>query len=269
MKKLSEFVVYLVGCGQMGSALIQGAVESGSIDAARLVCVDQNRERAAEFAASLGAQALDAGQDSGLSGPRLILAAVKPQHVSSALSGFKFSEDDVVVSVAAGVSISQLKSWSGAAQVVRSMPNTPALIGKGVTGVFSEKPCGAAIELFEAVGVVAELSSESLFGALTGISGCGPAYIFVILEALADGGVKMGLDRATARKIAAATVEGAAALAAASPAHTAELKDRVTSPGGATIAGVAYLESHGVRSAFIGAVEAAATRSEVLGEKLS
>lgn len=268
MKKLSEYVVYLVGCGQMGSALIQGALDSGRIKPDRLVCIKHGASSAA-FAASTGAQELAVGQDPGVSGPRMILVAVKPQHVSAALSEFEFSADDVVVSVAAGVTLAQLQGWCGAAKVVRSMPNTPSLIGKGVTGVFSETPCGAAIELFDSVGIVAELKSEGLFGALTGISGCGPAYIFIVLEALADGGVKMGLDRATARKIAAATVEGAAALAMASPAHTAELKDRVTSPGGATIAGVAYLESQGVRSAFIGAVETAATRSTLLGEKLS
>lgn len=268
MKKLSEYVVYLVGCGQMGTALIQGAIDAGSIDVSRLVCV-KHGARSAEFAARVGAKELSVQEDSGLQGPRLILAAVKPQDISKALAGFDFQEDDVVVSVAAGITVAQLRSWCGAAQVVRSMPNTPSLVGKGVTGVFSDIRSEAAIELFEAVGVVAELKSESLFGALTGISGCGPAYIFMILEALADGGVKMGLDRATARKIAAATVEGAAALAKASTAHTAELKDRVASPGGATIAALAYLESQGVRSAFIGAVEEAALRSTALGEKLS
>jgi pyrroline-5-carboxylate reductase len=268
VKKLSEYVVYLVGCGQMGTALIQGALDSGRVQSDRLVCI-KHGARSAAFAASTGAHELAVGHAPGVLGPRLILVAVKPQDVAAALSGFEFREDDVVVSVAAGVTVAQLAGWCGPAQIVRSMPNTPSLIGKGVTGVFSETPCGAAIELFDSVGVVAELKSESLFGALTGISGCGPAYVFMILEALADGGVKMGLDRATARKIAAATVEGAAALATASTAHTAELKDRVASPGGATIAALAYLESQGVRSAFIGAVETAATRSALLGEKLS
>lgn len=273
MAALKDYVVHLIGCGQMGSALIAGAVEAGVLDASKLVCIDRDEERAAALAASLGAREWSrvdtGGEPVDFEGPRLFVIAVKPQDVSTALGAFDFDTTDVVVSVAAGLSVAQLSAWCSPAQVVRTMPNTPSLIGKGVTGVYSTAACPAAEELFAAVGEVVVLSHEKNFDALTAVSGCGPAYVFLILEALADGAVLMGLDRGTARRIAAATLEGAAALALSSPHHTAELKDRVTSPGGVTIAAMAHLEERAVRGALIGAVQVAAKKSAHMGEKLS
>lgn len=266
--KLSDFEVHLLGCGQMGSALIRGAVNAGVLDPGRLVCHGRGGDKAAKLALSLGARVFEGDVVTG-EGKRLIVVAVKPQDVFDALEKFSFGPGDVVVSVAAGVTLGQLSQACAPAQVVRSMPNTPSLVGKGVTGVFSQEPCPAAVALFESVGVVVELAHEKHFDALTAVSGCGPAYVFLVLEALADGAVMMGLDRATARKIAAATLEGAAHFAAASEEHTADLKDRVASPGGVTIAALAHLEERAVRSAFIGAVEVAAKRSRQMGEKLS
>ena len=266
--QLEGYQVVLLGCGQMGSALISGAVASGRVEPTKLTCVDLIPERADALAESLGAWSLSELPDP-QRGPRLVVVAVKPQDVESVLTSYDLGPEDVVVSVAAGVSMAKLEAWSGQADVVRAMPNTPSLVGKGVTGVYSRTTCPAALALFESVGMVVPLAKESLFDALTGVSGSGPAYVFVILEALADGGVKMGLDRETARRIAAATVEGAAALAGASDVHTAELKDRVASPGGTTIAALAHLEEKQVRAALIGAVEVAARRSAEMSEKLS
>lgn len=263
---LDQYQVVLLGCGQMGSALIAGAVARGALQPENLTCINRTPERAAALAAKLGANhGVFPDEDK----PRLVLIAVKPQDVRDALNPWKLNAQDIVVSVAAGVTCAKLSQWSGDAQVVRTMPNTPSLIGKGVTGMYSKTPCDVAETLFEGVGMVVKLEKESLFDALTGVSGSGPAYMFMVLEALADGAVKMGLDRSTARRIAAATLEGAGAMALASDLHTAELKDRVASPSGTTIAALAHLERAGVRSAFIGAVEVAARRSVEMGEKLS
>jgi pyrroline-5-carboxylate reductase len=261
--------VVLVGCGRMGSALAGGMVRSGRVAGERLVLLDADTQKAEALADELGAltELSQAGE-----GRKLWLVAVKPKVVASALAGLsdEIAADDMIVSVAAGLSLVKLRSFVGEGPaIVRSMPNTPALVGKGVTGIMADGDAdtGAAREMFESVGHVVELKREENFDALTAVSGSGPAYIFTAIEALADGGVKMGLSREVARELATQTVAGAAALVADDPSvHTAELKDRVASPGGTTITALAALEEHGFRHALISAVEAAATRSRQMGE---
>lgn len=268
---LSRYTVVLLGCGKMGSAIARGLVRSKQLEPGQLICVDVDLSIQSSLARELkireGLHELRQAQES----PRLLLIAVKPHHVESVLAGLTLSEQDMVVSVAAGVSMELLRGWAGhLPSLVRTMPNTPSLIGAGVTGVMADVGADmrAVYELFSCVGEVVTLKDEALFDALTAVSGSGPAYVFTMIEALADGGVLAGLDRVTAIKLATATVAGAAQLAAQAPEHTAELKDSVASPGGTTIHALAELERLGFRHALISAVRAAATRSRAMTAEL-
>jgi pyrroline-5-carboxylate reductase len=197
--------------------------------------------------------------------------AVKPQTLPDVLSEVRADlSGALVISIVAGVSIRSIEGQApGAQRVVRAMPNTPALVREGMTALafgsgISEADMQAARTIFEAVGRVIPVE-ERLMDAVTGLSGSGPAYVFQAIEALADGGVKMGLPRQTAELLAAQTVLGAAKLVLESGEHPAKLKDRVASPGGTTIAGLHQLEQGGFRATLMAAVEAAAKRSQELG----
>jgi pyrroline-5-carboxylate reductase len=178
------------------------------------------------------------------------------------------------ISIAAGVTLDRLKAaLSGQARIVRAMPNTPAQVHAGATafcanGLAREEDRAAVRALFAAVGTVWEAPNEELLDAVTGLSGSGPAYVFVILEALADAGVRVGLPRDAAQQLAAQTVLGSAKLVLESGRHPAQLKDQVTSPGGTTIAGLEKLEAAGLRAALYEAVAAATARArELRGQK--
>lgn len=201
----------------------------------------------------------------------LVLLAVKPQifsQVTHQILGALHSEA-VIVSILAGTALLQLESAFAGKAVIRAMPNTPAQVGSGVTAIAQGqhvKPAqlDLAKTVLSAVGSVVEVP-ESMMDAVTGLSGSGPAYVALMVEALADGGVASGLPRNIAMQLAIDTVLGTAKLLKESKLHPGELKDRVTSPGGTTIAGVAALESRGFRSALIEAVKAATGRSKELG----
>jgi pyrroline-5-carboxylate reductase len=269
MNELAHTMIVLLGCGRMGGALAGGMVDSGRVAGDRLVCLNSTPSKARRLAEELGARTELATHD----GPRIWIVAVKPKDVPGALADYadQFGDRDTIVSVAAGLRISKLRALIGPEPgLVRAMPNTPALVRRGVTGIMADGALEIAPvrALFESVGHVVELGREEEFDALTGVSGSGPAYIFTAIEALADGGVMMGLSREVARQLAVHTVAGAAALVEADPAlHTAELKDRVASPGGTTIKALAALEERGFRNALIRAVEAAATHSRRMGEE--
>ena len=279
--RLRDYLVVLVGCGKMGTALARRWIESDAVDPRRLVCLDSVEEKAQELADELDAREAipdveidEEGQP--IRRMRLYVIAVKPDDVAAVLEPRRddeFTDEDTVVSIAAGVDIATLRRHAGPfAGIVRAMPNTPALVGAGVTGVMGDGTVdiAAVTALFEAVGRVVRIRKESHFHGLTAISGSGPAYIFTAIEALADGGVFMGLDRGTAVELATAVVEGSARLVEERDySHTADLKDEVASPGGTTIAALVALEEHGYRHALIRAVEAAARRSEELSEKFS
>ncbi len=203
----------------------------------------------------------------------MVVLAVKPQamptllaEVGTALTG------KLVVSIAAGVTTAWIRERIAAPRgIVRAMPNMPALVRAGATAVAYETGLSASDvamvqALFEAVGSVVSVE-EGLMDAVTGLSGSGPAYVFVAIEALADGGVKMGLPRATAELLAAQTVLGAARMVLERGEHPARLKDQVASPGGTTIAGLHQLEAGGIRSCLMAAVEAATKRSQELGRR--
>jgi pyrroline-5-carboxylate reductase len=200
----------------------------------------------------------------------VLLLAIKPQvfhAVTQSLSTRR--TEQVVLSILAGTSLSALEAAFPNQPVIRAMPNTPATVGAGVTAIAPGKyvqpsHLEQARKIFSAVGTVVDVS-ESLMDAVTGLSGSGPGYVAVMIEALADGGVAAGLPRAIAQQLALQTVLGTAELLQQSGMHPAELKDRVTSPGGTTIAGIAALEAGGLRSAVIQAVQAACQRSKELG----
>ena len=203
----------------------------------------------------------------------LILLAVKPSQVRDLLLEIQpsLTSAHVVVSVAAGQSLAALRAASGPRPaLVRVMPNTPALVGEGASALcFDESVPPESRQqvrsLFEAVGTSVEVAEKDL-DAVTGLSGSGPAYVFLLIEALADGGVRAGLSREIALRLAVQTVKGAASLASVTGTHPAELKDQVASPGGTTIAGIEALEAHGFRNAAIQAVLAAARRSAELSK---
>jgi pyrroline-5-carboxylate reductase len=206
-------------------------------------------------------------------GAEVLLLAIKPQILETVAAEIadssSFSAKTLVISILAGVPLHRLEALFPNQPTIRAMPNTPATVGAGMTAIsqgkgVEELHLSLARAIFKAVGEVVEVP-ESLMDAVTGLSGSGPAYVALMVEALADGGVAAGLPRAIAAQLALQTVLGTAQLLREKGWHPAELKDRVTSPGGTTIAGVAQLERAGFRSALIEAVKAACRRSQELG----
>jgi pyrroline-5-carboxylate reductase len=203
-----------------------------------------------------------------------VVLSVKPQAMNKLLQEIKpaLDQSKLVISIAAGVPIAAIERQVGhGVRIIRTMPNTPALVGAGATALSpgehaTEADLAQARALFEAVGM-AVVVDEPLLDAVTGLSGSGPAYIFLIIEALSDGGVKAGLARDQAQELAAQTVLGSAKLLIETGEHPGRLKDQVTSPGGTAIAGLHTLEAGGLRTTLMDAVEAATQRSRELGKK--
>lgn len=201
-----------------------------------------------------------------------VLLAIKPQifgTVTAALPATTYAHKPLLLSILAGVPLASLEAGFPGCPVIRAMPNTPAIVGAGMTAIAPGQQVVAeqleqAKAIFGAVGAVVDVP-ESLMDAVTGVSGSGPAFVALMLESLSDGGVAAGLPRPIANQLAQQTLLGTAQLLMDSGLHPGQLKDRVTSPGGTTIAGVATLEQHGFRSAVIEAVKAAAARSQELG----
>ena len=263
--------VGFVGAGNMGEALIRGLVESNVVPADKILIADVRADRVRQLADQYGLHAA-AGNASLVKDVDVVILAVKPQIMAAVLREAKpaFTSHPLLISLAAGVSTATITSVVGAyPRLIRVMPNTPALVLQGVTAIartpgLAQDDLETAQEIFAAVGRVVVLDEEQM-DAVTGLSGSGPAYVALVIEALADGGVKMGLDRATAMTLATQTVLGAAKLLAETGMHPGALKDMVSSPGGTTIAGIAALEEGGLRTTFIRAVERATQRSRELG----
>ena len=260
----------VIGCGKMGGALVAGAIRGGTLAANDVTGYDPVPEATARFAEHTGAATTGTLAD--LAGSEVVLLCTKPHQVATALGslGEAGVRDALVVSVAAGVDTQALADAAPAGcRVIRCMPNTPALVGQGAAA-FARGP-GAGDEdaafaqsLLGSVGLAVEVP-ESLLDAVTGLSGSGPAFVYVAIEALADGGVRCGLPRDQALRLAAQTVLGAAAMVLETGEHPGVLKDMVTSPGGTTIAGLAVLEQGGLRAALNEAVATAARRATELG----
>ena len=262
----------LIGGGSMGEALAGGLLAAG-VAASSVRAADPDPARRKRLEESLGIGTSAHNRDV-VEGSDLVVLAVKPDRMAAALE--ELSGVDLLrplwISIAAGVSLATLAALlSERARIVRAMPNTPALVGAGATAFTANPQADAADRataraLFEGVGLAWEAPAENLLDAVTGLSGSGPAYVFVFLEALGDAGVKMGLPREAADTLALQTVLGAAKLAQQTGRSPARLKDQVTSPGGTTFAGLERLEAGGLRAAVYEAVAAATGRSRELGE---
>ncbi len=262
-----------LGAGNMAGALIKGLL-AGGVSPEQIWASDVRDERLAELT-KLGVHATK-DNEALLAASDVVVLSVKPQVVDRVMPIVRahLRRDAVLVSVAAGVSIETLEaSLEPGARVVRTMPNTAATALAGATGIArgtaaTDEDLDVASRLFGAVGRIVVLD-ESLLDAVTGLSGSGPAYVMLIIEALADGGVKVGLHRETALLLAAQTVFGSAKLLLDTGMHPGALKDMVTSPGGTAIAGLHTLESGGLRRTLIDAVEAATKRAEELGRQMA
>lgn len=263
--------VGFLGAGNMGEAMIKGLLQAGLVPPASIAATDVRRERLDQIVKQYGIRAAKSNPAL-VTESDVVILAVKPQIMASVLHEIGASIDGrLLISIAAGIPTRTLRAHLGRpARLIRVMPNTPALVLEGVTAIARAEGLEAgdleiAQELFGAVGRVVVLDEDAL-DAVTGLSGSGPAYVAIVIESLADGGVKMGLDRATAMTLAAQTVLGSAKLILDTGAHPGQLKDMVSSPGGTTIAGIAALEEGGVRRTFINAVERATQRSRELGK---
>lgn len=260
-----------LGAGKMASALARGLIGSGFATAQQIIASDVSAPARGAFCAATDAEATE-DNASVVASCRTIVLAVKPQSIAGLLESLSsaWSSEHLLVSIAAGTTLATLSRLTGdRPRIVRVMPNTPCLVGAGASGyALGAKATAADGEyvqrLLGTVGMAFPVA-EPLLDAVTGLSGSGPAYVFQMIEALSDGGVKMGLPRAVATQLAAQTLLGAAQMVLKTGEHPAALRDAVTSPGGTTIAGLHALEVGGLRAALINAVEAATRRSQELG----
>lgn len=260
-----------MGSGQMAEALARGLIAKGVVTADRMCCSDPSQGRK-ELFNSLGVASYETNIEV-VRNADVLFIAVKPQYVSVVLKEARplLGPNHTIVSIAAGVTVDKMIEAAGPdAKVVRVMPNTPCLVGETAAAMCLGGKADATDEqivrqLFEAVGKIYTVD-EKLLAAVTGLSGSGPAYVFIMIEALADGGVAAGLPRDIALSLAAQTVLGSAKMVVETGKHPGALKDQVTSPGGTTIAGVHELEKAGTRAAFMNAVVAATNRANELSK---
>lgn len=264
-------MIGFIGAGNMAEAMIGGLVRGNHVRADRVAASDPRKERLDELRAAFGIEITNYNREI-VQRCDLVVLSVKPQIMDKVLRevGDQMKAGTLVVSIAAGVDTATIEdAVPDGVRVVRAMPNTPALVGAGATAISagknaSEADMAIAKALFDAVGITVELD-ESHLDAVTGLSGSGPAYIFLILEALADAGVKVGLSRRAAQRLAAQTVMGSAKMLLETDEHPGKLKDMVTSPGGTAIAGLHTLEEGGLRTTLMNAVETATKRAKELG----
>lgn len=259
-----------VGAGNMGEALIRGLLVAKVFSPKSVLISDPRKKRSADLVKKYGVKKA-AGNRELVAGSDIVVLSVKPQKVNAVLREVNavLDRSRLVISVAAGVSLFQIESRLRApARLVRAMPNTPALVGEGATAVCFGHMATAAdkklvARIFGAVGRAVELE-ETLMDAVTGLSGSGPAYVFSMIQGLADGGVREGLPRETALELAAQTVLGAARLVLETGTHPHLLRDQVASPGGTTIQGIGVLQETGFEGMVMEAVRAATEKSRQL-----
>ncbi len=265
----------MLGGGNMAGALIRGLLASKRVEPDQIRASDVRKERLAELEREFAIRT-HANNHELVAWANLLVVAVKPQVIDRVLDQIAplIPKDTLVVSIAAGVPLRALEArLPETVRVVRAMPNTAAIVLAGATGIApgsraTDADVALARELFDATGRCVVLD-ETLIDAVTGLSGSGPAYVMLMIEALADGGVKVGLHRDTALLLAAQTVFGSAKLLLDTGEHPGRLKDMVTSPGGTAIAGLHTLESGGLRRTLIDAVDVATRRAQELGEAMA
>ncbi len=268
--KLTQTIGFL-GTGNMAEALIKGLIGAGVVEPKQIRGSDPRKERCDVMKQRYGIHTTTSNAEV-VQPAEIVVLSVKPQILPKVLDEIAphLKPSALVISVAAGVPVSAIEPrLPEGTRVVRTMPNTPALVGAGATAIAAgqhakDDDVEATRRMFDAVGMTVVLD-ESQLDAVTGLSGSGPAYVFLIIEALSDAGVKMGLSRYNAQALAAQTVLGSAKLLIETKEHPGVLKDMVTSPGGTAIAGLHTLEAGGLRTTLINAVEAATNRSRELG----
>ena len=269
---LKDRKIAFLGGGNMAEALIKGLISAGTAKPGRILVTDISADRLAHLKQTYGIVT----QETNLSAAReaeVLIVSVKPQVVDRVLAEISSVVDErrLVISIAAGIPLARLeKALREGSHVIRVMPNTPALVLAGAAALSGGKHATAddlalAQSIFTSVGR-AVIIEEKLMDAVTGLSGSGPAYVFMIIDALSDAGVKAGIPRTLALELAAQTVYGSAKMVLETKEHPAKLRDMVTSPGGTTIEGLHALEKGGFRAALMNAVEAATERSRDLGK---
>ncbi|MDE2510460.1 MAG: pyrroline-5-carboxylate reductase [Elusimicrobia bacterium] len=269
---LKNQTIAVVGAGHMAGAMIGGMVRSKLVPAKGIVATRRSHDALAELQKKWGVRTTTDNAKA-VAEADIIILAVKPQMAKKVLEELAgtIRKGQLVISVMAGIPTSAInKALRVDCPVVRAMPNTPCLVDAGATAIAagaraSDKDLAKAEAVFRSVGLVARLP-ESALDAVTGLSGSGPVYLYMVIEAMTDGGVKMGIPRAVAAKLAAQTVYGAAKLVLESGKHPAILKDEVTTPGGTAISAIHVLESKGLRSLLIDGIEAATRRSQELAK---
>jgi pyrroline-5-carboxylate reductase len=267
-----KLAIGFLGAGKMGAALARGFINAGLVTPKQIIAGDPVEAARDSFAKATGARSAKTNAEV-VKFAKVLVLAVKPDQVAGVLEEIRplFTERHLLISIAAGVPVSKIETGlGGQPRVIRVMPNTPALVGASASAFAAGKsatPADAQLaeKLFSSVGVAFAVK-ESLLDAVTGLSGSGPAYVFLIIEALSDGGVAAGLPRDVATRLAAQTVLGSAKMLLETGMHPGALKDMVTSPGGTTIEGLHELEKGKVRGALINAVRAAADKSRKLGQ---
>jgi pyrroline-5-carboxylate reductase len=268
----SRFNIGFLGAGKMASALAKGFIQAGLVSPKQIIASDVVEAARAAFAKDTGAKAAAANAEV-VKFANVLVLAVKPHQVAGVLSEIRdsFTADHLLVSIAAGVTLAKLEAGlRTGARVIRVMPNTPALVGASASAFAAGKSAGPADselvqKLLSSVGIAFSVQ-ETLLDAVTGLSGSGPAYVYLFIEALSDGGVAAGLPREMATRLAAQTVAGAAKMVLETGQHPGALKDMVTSPGGTTIEGLHELEKGKLRGAVMSAVRAATEKSKKLGQ---
>lgn len=262
----------IIGVGNMGSALAKGWFDSRMVEGSDLVLFDVDKEKLTRFTSEVGGIGVRAIDDPRLFDVDVLVLAVKPQVLDSTLSeiGSMLKTETIVVSIAAGIPTKRiLRHLKDNSKVIRVMPNAGAMYGEGASALCSAGPVtkdelDAVTGLFSAVGKAVVVKEKDM-NVVTAISGSGPAYFFIIMEAMSDAGTLLGMDRAEARALVVQTLKSAAAMAEKSDAPFSELKDMITSPGGTTIAGLAAMEKRGIRGVMMDGVIASKERADELG----
>jgi pyrroline-5-carboxylate reductase len=262
-------MITIIGCGNMGEAIIRGILNKRLYLPSEIIATDVRSERLKEIAADCKIDVTSNNQEA-VEKAAIVILAIKPQAMDVVLEEIKLRvETRLIISIAAGVRLEKIEAMLPKAKVIRVMPNTPTLIGCGISAISCGKTVTKqdeerALAIFGALGDVVKVD-ERLMDAVCAVSGSGPAYIFLIIESLIAAGVKMGLSYDLSRKLVLTTVEGSAKLTKETGKHPAELKDQVTSPGGTTAAALYVMEEEGLRGIIQKAVLAAQERAKELG----
>jgi pyrroline-5-carboxylate reductase len=280
MQNNSNAHITFIGGGNMGRALISGLLANG-FEPNQISVVESNATTALKLYEDFGVQGIGALEQIAFdfSKNNVLVMAIKPQDFNVVAKGLASklkhasAPGPLILSIAAGIRLKDMSRWLDHTRCVRAMPNTPALIGKGITGLFadaavSESDRALAETICNAVGQAVWVSEEKLMDAVTAVSGSGPAYVFAFLEAMQSAGEKLGLDAQTARKLAYATLEGATQLAHNSDEHAGILRERVTSKGGTTAAALDVMKQHGWHEILEKAIDAASERGKTMGDEL-